>query len=154
SATPRPRTCSSSTRSPAMASTICLRPTPRPKTASPRCSSLLRSWAARLVRRRSTAPATPHAVVGAAAVRDGAGRGGERVVRVLVESAWLSCQHGPANRQRQSDRPEQRLRIEVILTGFIDNSQHAVLVGGGIAQRYIDFPLLERNRVALIVYAN
>ena len=47
SAIRRPRTCSSSIRSRATASTICSRRTPRPRTASPRCSSSRRKWARR-----------------------------------------------------------------------------------------------------------
>ena len=45
SAIRRPRTCSSSTRCRGTASTICSRPTPRPRTASRRCSSSRRRWA-------------------------------------------------------------------------------------------------------------
>jgi hypothetical protein len=43
---------------------------------------------------------------------------------------------------------------KVIFAGFIDNPQHVVFFGGRIAQRDIDFALLQRDRITIIFYAD
>jgi len=67
---------------------------------------------------------------------------------------WLGCHDGASYRDRQFDRAEERFRIEVVVAGFIDNPQHAVLLGGGVAQRDVDFALLQRDRISVVVHAN
>jgi hypothetical protein len=53
-----------------------------------------------------------------------------------------------------SDRAEERLRIEVILAGFIDDPKPIVLLGCGIAQCHVDFAFLERGRITLVFHAD
>ena len=38
---------------------------------------------------------------------------------------------------RQRNRSEERLRIKIILTGFIDDPQHIVFLGGSIAAKIV-----------------
>ena len=66
----------------------------------------------------------------------------------------LRREHSPSDGLRQEDRTEERLRIEVILAGLIDDPQHIVLLGGCIAQRYVDFAFLKRDRIIMIVHAD
>jgi len=66
----------------------------------------------------------------------------------------LCRQYGSPHRLRQRDRAEERLRIEVVLTRFVDNPQHVVLLRRGIAKRDVDFALLKRNRMPIIVHAD
>jgi hypothetical protein len=58
--------------------------------------------------------------------------GFERVARVELRG-----QHSFSDRLRLCNRAEERLRIKGILAGFIDDPQHVVFLGGGIAQRHI-----------------
>ncbi len=75
SAIRRRRTCSSSTRCRVTAWTICSRPTRRPRTASPRCSSSRRKWARRVDRLPSAPAATIRAAARGAGPRPRADRG-------------------------------------------------------------------------------
>jgi len=52
------------------------------------------------------------------------------------------------------DRTKERLRIKIVFAGFVDDPQQAVFLGAGVAQRDVDFPLLERDGVAMIVDAD
>jgi hypothetical protein len=66
----------------------------------------------------------------------------------------LRRQHSPSDCLRQRDRTEECLRIEVILSGLIDDPQHVVLPGRGIAQRHVDFAFLERDRITVVFHAD
>jgi hypothetical protein len=46
------------------------------------------------------------------------------------------------------------LRIKVIVAGFIDDPQHMVFLGFRIAQRYVDFAFLERDRITIVLHAD
>src|SRR5215203_1084574 len=48
----------------------------------------------------------------------------------------------------QRDRAEQRLRIQVVVAGFIDDPDEAVLPGIGVAKGDVDFSSLQRCRIA------
>src|SRR5436190_23339491 len=63
-------------------------------------------------------------------------------------------QHGSLHRLRQRNRAEKTLRIKIVISGFIDDPKQAELLGRGIAQRDIDFPLLQRGRMAVVVDAH
>jgi hypothetical protein len=52
---------------------------------------------------------------------------------------------------RQCDRAKEHLWIQIILAGFVDDPKQAVLLGGRVAERDVDLPLLKRCRVALII---
>ena len=54
---------------------------------------------------------------------------------------------------RERDRAEACLWIQVIIAGFVDDPEQATPLGGGVATRSVDLPLLERRRVAFIVDA-
>src|ERR1041384_5553893 len=63
-------------------------------------------------------------------------------------------QHGALHRLRQRDRAEKTLRIKIVIAGFIDDPKQAKLLRRGIAQRDIDFPLLQRGRMAVVADAH
>src|SRR2546421_90102 len=57
------------------------------------------------------------------------------------------------DRLRQRNRAKECFWIKVILAGFVDDPEQTVFLGHGVAKRNVDFPLLERDRVALVVDA-
>jgi hypothetical protein len=71
-----------------------------------------------------------------------------------VVSPILRCsQYGLSHCLRQCDRAEERLRVEIVRSGFVDNPQKAMLLGLGITQHHVDFSLLERCRITLVLDA-
>jgi len=78
----------------------------------------------------------------------------------LARTRWantpyaLRRQHGPSDSLRKRDRTEECLRIEVILAGFIDDPKHIVPLGCRVAQRYVDFAFLKRDRITIVVHAD
>jgi hypothetical protein len=68
----------------------------------------------------------------------------------VSQGVELRRQYSFSDRLRQCNRAEECFRIKVILAGFIDDPQHVVLLCGGIAQRYVDFALLERDRITFV----
>src|SRR5262249_14120451 len=55
---------------------------------------------------------------------------------------------------RQSDRAEEPLRIEIILSRFINDPEKSVLCRVWVGERDVDFALLQRCRIAVIVDAS
>src|SRR5713226_4415001 len=70
------------------------------------------------------------------------------------ESGSSSCQHGLLEGLRQCDRSEKYLWIYVVVAGFVDDPQLAMLLRCRFAKRQVDFPLLERRGIAIIPYAD
>src|SRR5687767_11915856 len=68
--------------------------------------------------------------------------------------ALRRSQHGSLHRLWQRDRSEKTLRIEIVLPGLINDPKQAELFGRSVAQRNVDFPLLQRGRVALVADAD
>ena len=91
SAIRRRRTCSSSTRCRGRAWTTCSRRTPRPKTASQRCSGLRRKWARRAEHLRSRPAATTRAAARGAGRRPRADRGADAKSRGVGKGAFAPC---------------------------------------------------------------
>ena len=54
----------------------------------------------------------------------------------------------------QHDRAKHRLRIKIVIAGFIDDPDEAVLIGIGIAKCNVDFSSLQRCQIALVVHAH
>src|SRR5262245_61341008 len=50
----------------------------------------------------------------------------------------LGCQNSAFHGLWQRNRAEERLGVEIVFAGFVDNPQHAEFLGSGVAQRYID----------------
>src|SRR5260370_35651265 len=65
-----------------------------------------------------------------------------------------SVQHGLSDRLRQRYLAEERLRMQVIITGFVNDPKQAMFLSGRVAERDVDLPLLKRCRVALIIDAH
>src|SRR5580700_9837115 len=58
----------------------------------------------------------------------------------------LGCsQDGFPDRLRQGNGAEKRLRIEIIVAGFIDDPHQSMLLRFGIAEHDVDLPPFERS---------
>jgi hypothetical protein len=66
----------------------------------------------------------------------------------------LSRHHGASYRYRQIDRAKEHLRIEIVVAGLVDDPQQALLLGARIPQADIDFALLKRGGIAVVMNAN
>ena len=54
----------------------------------------------------------------------------------------------------QHDRAKHRLRIKIVIAGFIDDPDEAVLPGIGVAKGDVNFSSLQRCRIAFVAHAH
>jgi hypothetical protein len=72
-----------------------------------------------------------------------------------VEAMMLrGGQDRPPDGLGQRDRAKQRLWIEIVVAGFIDDPDEAVRLGIGVAKRDVDFSSLQLCQIAFVVHAH
>jgi hypothetical protein len=68
--------------------------------------------------------------------------------RALLAHREAAPKHGFLDSVWQRDRVEEQLRIQIIIAGFVDDPKQIMLLGGRVAKRNVNLPLLQRRRVA------
>ena len=63
-------------------------------------------------------------------------------------------ENGFPNRLGNRDEQEETFRIEVIIAGFVDDTDLTMLEGIGIRKGKVDLPFLKRNGIAFVVQAD